>query len=340
LRSPTETRLAAVERRLHARYGLQVTQRHVDLIEPPIRVRVLEVGEGPPLLLLHGVTLLADHWAPLLAELAGFRCIAVDLPGHGRSDPVDFRRLPLRRWYVGMLGALLDRLGLAAAPVVGHSLGGMLGMWLALDAPQRVQALVVIGAPAVALPGSRADLLLALLATPPLNRLLLGMPAPLPVYRWLLARSVGRHALARSAPELVEASWRAARLPGVAGSVASFLERELQGRHPRPGIALSDAELAAIRQPTLVIWGQDDQRFCPLPQARSAIARIPRARLEVVPGGHQPWLDDRPRCAALLTAFLRGKPNSPPPLHHSTSPPDPQNNTHHQPNQQRPHGQR
>jgi pimeloyl-ACP methyl ester carboxylesterase len=94
--------LAAVERRLHARYGLQVTQRHVDLIEPPIRVRVLEVGEGPPLLLLHGVTLLADHWAPLLAELAGFRCIAVDLPGHGRSDPVDFRRLPLRRWYVGM----------------------------------------------------------------------------------------------------------------------------------------------------------------------------------------------------------------------------------------------
>jgi pimeloyl-ACP methyl ester carboxylesterase len=101
----------------------------------------------------------------------------VDLPGHGRSDPVDFRRLPLRRWYVGMLGALLDRLGLLAAPVVGHSLGGILGLWLALDAPRRVQALVVMGAPAVALPGSHADLLLALLATPPLGRLLLGTPA-------------------------------------------------------------------------------------------------------------------------------------------------------------------
>jgi pimeloyl-ACP methyl ester carboxylesterase len=316
--TPAQARLATAERRLAARYRLPVAERYLDLAEPRLRVRVLEVGEGRPLLLLHGVTLLADHWAPLLAKLRGFRCIAVDLPGHGRSDPVDFRRLPLRRWYVGMLGALLDRLGLPAAPVVGHSLGGMLGLWLALDAPRRVQALMVMGAPAVALPGSHADLLLALLATPPLGRLLLGTPAPLPVYRWLLARSAGRHALASAAPEVVETSWRAARLPGVAGSVASFLERELQERHPRQGIALTGAELAGIRQPTLVIWGQDDQRFCPLPQARAAIAQIPTARLEVVPGGHQPWLDDPHHCATLLATFLGGKPTgAPPPPHQS-----------------------
>jgi pimeloyl-ACP methyl ester carboxylesterase len=315
--TPAQARLATAERRLAARYRLPVAERYLDLAEPRLRVRVLEVGEGRPLL-LHGVTLLADHWAPLLAKLRGFRCIAVDLPGHGRSDPVDFRRLPLRRWYVGMLGALLDRLGLPAAPVVGHSLGGMLGLWLALDAPRRVQALMVMGAPAVALPGSHADLLLALLATPPLGRLLLGTPAPLPVYRWLLARSAGRHALASAAPEVVETSWRAARLPGVAGSVASFLERELQERHPRQGIALTGAELAGIRQPTLVIWGQDDQRFCPLPQARAAIAQIPTARLEVVPGGHQPWLDDPHHCATLLATFLGGKPTgAPPPPHQS-----------------------
>jgi pimeloyl-ACP methyl ester carboxylesterase len=306
-RLPAQARLAAAERRLHARYGLRVAERYLELAQPRLRVRVLEAGGGPPLLLLHGITLLADHWAPLLAELPGFRCIAVDLPGHGRSDPVDFRRLPLRRWYVGVLGALLDRLGLAAAPVVGHSLGGMLGLWLALDAPERVQALVVMGAPAVALPGSRADLLLGLLATPRLNRLLLGMPAPPRVYRWLLARSAGRTALARSAPELVETSWLAGRLPGVTGSVTSFLECELQGRKPRPGIALTTTELASIRQPVLVIWGQDDQRFCPLPRARTALAQIPGARLQVVPGGHQPWLDDPGGCAALLTRFLGGR---------------------------------
>lgn len=188
LPSPTRRRLAA-------RYRLPVAERYLDLAEPRLRVRVLEVGEGRPLLLLHGVTLLADHWAPLLAKLRGFRCIAVDLPGHGRSDPVDFRRLPLRRWYVGMLGALLDRLGLLAAPVVGHSLGGILGLWLALDAPRRVQALVVMGAPAVALPGSHADLLLALLATQRWAACCWDA-GPLPVYRWLLARSAGRHALA------------------------------------------------------------------------------------------------------------------------------------------------
>jgi pimeloyl-ACP methyl ester carboxylesterase len=297
-RLPAQARLAAAERRLHARYGLRVTERYLDLPQPPLRVRVLEVGDGPPLLLLHGITLLADHWAPLLAELAGFRCIAVDLPGHGRSDPVDFHQVvALRQWYVGMLSALLGRLGLPAAPVVGHSLGGMLGLWLALDAPQRVQALVVVGAPAVAPPGSRADWLLGLLATPGLNRLLLGMPAPLRFYRWLLARSAGRHALARAAPELVEASWRAARLPGVAASVASFLERELHGRRPRPGIALSDAELAAIRQPVLVIWGQDDQRFCPFHR---------RARRSPDPGGAAGGGRRRPPAVAGRPPPLRG----------------------------------
>jgi alpha-beta hydrolase superfamily lysophospholipase len=127
LRSSTEARLAAVERRLYARYGLRVAEQHLDLPRPRMRIRVLEVGDGPPVLLLHGITLLADHWAPLLAELAGFRCIAVDLPGHGRSDPVDFRGVALRPWYSGMLGRLLDRLRLEAVPVVGHSLGGMLG---------------------------------------------------------------------------------------------------------------------------------------------------------------------------------------------------------------------
>jgi pimeloyl-ACP methyl ester carboxylesterase len=304
----TGARLAAAERRLHARYGLRVAERHLDLAVPRIRVRVLEVGEGPPLLLLHGVTLLADHWAPLLAELSGFRCIAVDLPGHGRSDPIDFRGVALRPWYSGMLGALLDRLGLEAAPVVGHSLGGMLGLWLALDAPERVDALVLMGAPAVALPGSRADLLLALLATPPLNRLMLAAPSPRPLYRFLLARSAGRNALARSAPEVVESSWLAARLPGVAGSVASFLERELHGRDPRPGVVLTDTDLAGIRQPVLAVWGEDDQRFCPLSRARTAIARLPRGRLAVVAGGHQPWLDDPQGCAALLRSFLGTNP--------------------------------
>jgi pimeloyl-ACP methyl ester carboxylesterase len=305
------TRLAAAERRLQQHYGLRIDERYVDLPEPRIRLRVLQVGDGPPLLLLHGITLLADHWAPLLAELPGLGCIAVDLPGHGRSGPVDFREVAPRPWYSGLLASLLDRLGLESAAVVGHSLGGMLGLWLALDAPERVRALALMGAPAVALPGSRADLLLGLLGTPRLNRLALAAPMPRPLYRFLLARSAGRAALARSAPEVVETSWLAARLPGVASSVASFLERELRGRHPRPEYVLTEAELASIRQPVLVVWGQDDQRFCPLPQARTAIARIPQARLEVIPGGHQPWLDDPHRCATLLTAFLGAEPDPP-----------------------------
>jgi pimeloyl-ACP methyl ester carboxylesterase len=107
---------------------------------------------------------------------------------------------------------------------------------------------------------------------------------------------------------VVETSWLGARLPGVAGSVASFLQRELHGRDPRPENVLTGTELAGIRQPALFIWGEDDNHFCPLPQARTAIARIPRAHLEVVPGGHHPRLGDPLRRAALITSFVSANP--------------------------------
>ena len=57
-----------------------------------LRVRVLAHGSGAPVLLLHGVSLSAAAWAPLLPALPGHRLLAVDLPGHGLSDPVRYRR--------------------------------------------------------------------------------------------------------------------------------------------------------------------------------------------------------------------------------------------------------
>jgi pimeloyl-ACP methyl ester carboxylesterase len=67
---------------------------------------------------------------------------------------------------------------------------------------------------------------------------------------------------------------------------------------------LSDAELARIHQPALIIWGQDDDDFQPIAEAKSRAAHIPNLRFEVVPGGHEPWLDDLDACVDLLGAFL------------------------------------
>ena len=82
--------LEAAERHLFDACAMQIVSRRVRLTDPPVAVRVLEAGDGPPLLLVHGSGMSASTWAPLLPHLAGYRLIAFDLPGFGLSDAFDY----------------------------------------------------------------------------------------------------------------------------------------------------------------------------------------------------------------------------------------------------------
>src|SRR5437016_11470706 len=84
-------RFRAAEQALLARYRLVARSRYVALSDPDLRVRVLEAGDGPPTLLVHGLGAVAAAWVPLMAELTGLRLVAVDRPGCGLSDDFDFR---------------------------------------------------------------------------------------------------------------------------------------------------------------------------------------------------------------------------------------------------------
>ena len=135
------------ERRLFAACGVQVASRRVRLADPPVAVRVLEAGDGPPLVLVHGSGMSASTWAPLMPYLGTRRLIAFDLPGFGLSDAFDYSGRPLRAHAVAQLTSLLDALGLERVPIVGTSLGGMWALCLALDAPDRVAAAGVARSP-------------------------------------------------------------------------------------------------------------------------------------------------------------------------------------------------
>ncbi len=73
-----------------------------------------------------------------MARLPSLRCIAIDMPGHGQSSGVGYSGVDLRRWHTTMLESCMDALGLNSAHLIGHSYGGMFGLWLALDAPERL----------------------------------------------------------------------------------------------------------------------------------------------------------------------------------------------------------
>lgn len=302
MNQPMSAPYLKAEAQVFARYALDPKVRQLELKDPALTVRAVEVGSGEPVLFLHGFGLCTAHWAPLFAELPAVHSIAIDMPGHGASGGADFRGVNLRDWFKNMLTSCLDMLGLESAHVVGHSQGAMIGMWLALDAPERVRSLIAIGTPAVAFGAGLEGL--KMLARPVLGPFLLSMPKPAFIYRRAIAGNMGAHAV-DTFPDLVRASYLASRRADHGKTVSTYLREMFTGAHADPErYVLGDAELARIRQPVLIAWGKDDEHFQSIPEAKSRAGLIPGARFEVVPGGHEPWLDDVASCANKFSAFL------------------------------------
>ena len=298
-----ESRIRQAEARLFASSGLQPDESFVDLASARVRLRVLSVGAGPPLVLLHGVSLAAAVWAPWLAELAGYRAHLVELPGHGLSGPVAYRPGMVRDHARRLIDDVLDALSLLTAPVVGHSLGGMFALWHAAARPGRIASLVAIGDPAVALPGATVRMPLSVLTVPVLGEVMLRSPMPRPVYRSLLGQGLSRAAATAAPDDLLDVLRLAAGRPGNAKTVNSLMHAIDGFRRPRPDSVMTDAELGQINVPTMFCWGTGDPFLSPA-LGRHSVAKIPGAVLHEVPGGHGPWLEDPAGCAKLVTGHL------------------------------------
>ncbi|MGZ4325974.1 MAG: alpha/beta fold hydrolase [Solirubrobacteraceae bacterium] len=274
-------------------------------------MRVLETGQGLPLVLVHGSGMSASTWAPLMPHLEG-RLIAFDLPGFGLSDAFDYRGRSLREHAVAQLKSLLDALEIEQAAVVGTSLGGMWALCFAIEAPDRITALASLGVPAVALPGMRGDPFFTALSTPGLRHVVARLRSPGVTFtRRSLARGViGPNAAQRAPDGFFAVVHEGMRQPAFRKAMLSHMQLALHRGRPRPENFLTDAELAAITTPVLMIWGDEDPYGNP-EIGRRAVGLIPDAQLEIIPGRHAPFLDDPERCGALINDLLRKKSSRP-----------------------------
>ena len=257
-------------------------------LEPPSGVALAYAEQGDPsapaVLLLHGYS---DSWrahGPLLGRLArAHRAIAVSLRGHGDSPRpetgygiVDF---------AGDLPALMDRCGLPSATVVGHSMGSMVAARLALDHPDRVEGLVLIGALAT-LKGNAA-------VEGELRNAVEGLTDPIAAdfvrefQESTLARPVAPAFLDTVVAESLKMParvWRAA--------LRSMLEQDL------------GPELHRIATPTLILCGDRDG-LCDWASQTALADAIPGARLSVLAGaGHAPHWEDPAGIAAEIAGFI------------------------------------
>jgi haloalkane dehalogenase len=111
-----------------------------------IRLAHLDIGSGPPVLFLHGEPTWSFLWRKVIPPVrdAGYRCIAPDLPGFGRSDkPTDIGWYTYDR-HTASVAALVEQLDLREATVVVHDWGGPIGLRVAMDQPDRIGRIVVL----------------------------------------------------------------------------------------------------------------------------------------------------------------------------------------------------
>jgi pimeloyl-ACP methyl ester carboxylesterase len=264
------------------------------------RVNFNIAGEGPPVVLIHGVAGRAAQWDETMLALAErHTVIAPDLLGHGESAK------PRGDYSLGAFASgirdLLIGLDIEGATVVGHSLGGGIAMQFAYQFPERCQRLVLVSSGglgqdvhpvlrAATLPGS--ELVLPLLA----HAKLLEIASIVP-------RALGKIGL-RTGPDITEMARGYASLSNAEGRSAFIHTCRAVIDPTGQRINASDRLYLASKMPSLIVWGRRD-RIIPVEHARPAHDGMPGSRLEIFDdAGHFPHLDDPLRFARVLGSFL------------------------------------
>lgn len=273
-------------------------QRWITVADSP--VNVIDLGEGPPLVFVHG---LSGSWTNWMEQLPIFaqerRVIAMDLPGFGFS-PMPRERISISG-YARILDGLFTALGLDGGAVVGNSMGGFVSAELAISFPERVERLALVS-PAGISSFEEPRALRAAALTRRLERLIALQGG------WVAAhpeRVVGRPALRNAAlglvarhperlpPQLATEMLRGSGKPGFVQALQANLDYDFRER------------LGEIVCPALIVWGADD-RVIPLQDASVYEQLIPGARKVIFADtGHVAMLEQPARFNALLDEFLR-----------------------------------
>jgi pimeloyl-ACP methyl ester carboxylesterase len=267
------------------------------------RVRVIDAGEGPPVVFLHGSSTSSLSLLPVLERLEGVRAIAVDRPGFGLSEPVRVPRARFRDAAVEFLDEVFDELALSAPALAGNSMGGTWALWYALARPERVHRLVLLGS-APLLPGTRPPVPLRVTAAPLVGDLLPHVVKPNRKLIVRLMASMGEQDAIVRYPELIESLVAAAKDPINSAANLAELRAIISPIGFRPSARIDPDELRRLDVPTLLIWGDHDP-VGTAEVARETATLMPRAQLELLTAGHVPYLGHPQRVAELLTTFIR-----------------------------------
>lgn len=258
---------------------IEITSKGIALPDNTV-VHYLEAGQGPVLILVHGLGASSESWRPAMLHLAKrYHVIAPDLRGYGKSDKprADYSVA----YHASELNSFIDALGVKKTALAGNSMGGWIAALTALDHPDKVSHLVL-----VASAGLKRDTL------PPVDL----NPVTREQMQALLLALFADKALVTT--RMIDEQWEYRRevRATVAATLASFSK----------AVPFLDGRLQDIRTPTLIVWGRQDQ-LIPLDQADRFAKGIPGARLVVFENtGHLPQYERPKEFYGAVKGFVTG----------------------------------
>jgi pimeloyl-ACP methyl ester carboxylesterase len=275
---------------------------HREALVNNVRLHWVEAGAGRPVLLLHGFPQCWWMWRHQIQPLAdaGFRVIAPDLRGYNLSDKPSGVSAYRMENLVADVEGLIRQTGLKRAHVVGHDWGGLIGWWLAMLSPERVERLAILNAP-----------------HPAAFRREIRMPDQM-LRSWYAAAVqlpvLPEIAIRRDDFALLESAFRASTVRP--GAITDDDIRRYKQAAARPGAltAMLNYYRAAARRPApatrridhpvLLIWGEQDQALT-IRMTHGLEEWVPNLRIERLPEASHWVAEEAPeRVTALLTDFL------------------------------------
>ncbi len=257
-------------------------------------------GQGPVLLLLHGIAGSSGTWIPAMRLLQhDHTVLAPDFIGHGKSAK------PLGDYSLGnhasAMRDLLELLGIDRVTVVGQSFGGGVAMQFAYQFPERCERLVLVDAGGL---GREVSWMLRAMTLPAAEYV---MPIIFPAFARSWGDSVSRFLRDRGIRhDRAAEMWRSYRSLTDPEKRQAFVRTMRAVIDPRgQTVSAGDRLYLTAHMPTLIVWGDQD-KIIPVVHAHEAHEAIPNSRLELLEGvGHFPQAEDPVRFVRILVDFLR-----------------------------------
>lgn len=273
-------------------WSLEPGERILEVGSPPRRVRLEELGAGAPALFVHGASGYGPYWAPLVAELGGYRCLMLDRPGFGGSDPMDYAEINYRDFAADLMVEVLDHLGVEKVHSVGASIGDVWALALASKYPDRVFSVTLLGAGPLS-DGVEVHRGLRLIRSP-FGALMSRVP-------WRERMEVGQTKQSGHGPALDDGripqpylSWKVEMTNQTDWRLEErAMIQAIVGREGwKPGLTFNADDLSSLSVPVLMICGTSDPGFEGF-DWEGFVAQAPDATFDPLAGaGHQPWFDE------------------------------------------------